>query len=199
MLLTMAMHRNKESGPSEQQRAIMREVSARLPHRHVVDIDPEDPSQQLDDLGEFQIEPLAVDAQSTVEASEDLDLASAENVEGESESELGLADEAIAELYAEGGEDTGEDTGELYGVRTPHAGDPNLAAPEDRDSFEGSWRGETWLEALEEHATVMGPALEEEVVVVDDSDIEHPDHRGHHPTERDRPVADKGSGGPGGR
>jgi len=45
----------------------------------------------------------------------------------------------------------------------------------------------------------MGPEPEEEVVIVDDSDIEHPDHRGHHPTEsHDRPVADKGSGGPGG-
>jgi hypothetical protein len=45
----------------------------------------------------------------------------------------------------------------------------------------------------------MGPAPEEEVVIIDDSEIEHPDHRGHHPTEwRDRPIADKGSGGPGG-
>ena len=43
------MRRNAESGASEKQRAIMREVSARLPHGHVVDTDPEDPSQQLDD------------------------------------------------------------------------------------------------------------------------------------------------------
>jgi len=56
------MRRNKHAGPSEEQRAIMREVSAKLPHRHVVDIDPEDPSQQLDDTGEFHIEPLAVEA-----------------------------------------------------------------------------------------------------------------------------------------
>jgi hypothetical protein len=185
------MRRTKESVPSEKQRAIMREVSARLPHRHVVDIDPEDPSQQLDDVGEFHIEPLEVEAQSSVEASEDFDIASAENVEGESEP----ADEMAADVDA----GLGDETGELYGVRTPHAGDTNLAAPEDRDSFEGSWRGETWLESLEEHATLMGPAPEEEVVIIDDSDIEHPDHRGHHPTERgDRPVADKGSGGPGG-
>jgi hypothetical protein len=82
---------------------------------------------------------------------------------------------------------------------SPHAADTNLAAREDQDLFEGSWRGETWLEALEEHAMEMGPAPEEEVVIIDDSDIEHPDHRGHHPTEwRDRPIADKGSGGPGG-
>ncbi|HSK05069.1 MAG TPA: hypothetical protein VK932_27660 [Kofleriaceae bacterium] len=137
------MRRNQESGSSEEQRA-MREVSTRLPHHHVVDIDPEDPTQQLDDLGEFHIEPLAVEAQSGVEASEDFDIASAENLEGESEPE----DEAAAEPYAE----AGHDTGELYGVRTPHAGDTDLSAPEDRDSFEGSWRGETWLEAPARHA-----------------------------------------------
>lgn len=188
------MRRNKEQEIREAERAIMREVSARLPHHLVVDLDPEDPSQQLDDLGEFHIEPLAVEARSTVEASEELDLAAAENVEGESEP--GLEEELTAEPEAE----VGHETGELYGVRTPHAGDPNLAAPEDRDSFGGAWRGETWLEALEGRAAELGPAPEEEVVIVDDSDREHPDHRGHSPTERrDRPVADKGSGGPGGR
>ena len=184
------MQRNKESRPSEQQRAIMREVSARLPHRHVVDLDPEDPSQQLDDTGEFHIEPLAIEAQPTAEASEAFDIASAENVEGESELE--------AEATSDGDAEPAGDTGELYGVRTPHAGDPNISAPEDQDSFEGSWRGETWLESLKEHAIEMGPVPEEEVVIVDDS-IEHAEHRGHHPTEGgDRPVADKGSGGPGG-
>lgn len=174
----------------------MREVSAKLSHRHVVDIDPEDPSQQLDDTGEFHIEPLAVEAQPAAEASEDFDIASAENVEGESELE---EEEEKEKEEVDEHPELGHETGELYGVRTPHAGDTSLAAPEEQDSFEGSWRGETWLEALEEHATVMGPAPEEEVVIVDDSDVEHPDHRGRHATEwRDRPVADKGSGGPGG-
>jgi hypothetical protein len=183
------MRGHKQS--QEQERAIMREVSTRLPHRHVVDIDPEDPSQQLDDTGEFHVEPLDVDVEPAVEASEDFDVASAENLLGESEPEDVTVDKD-AELDGE--------TGDLYGVRTPHAGDTELAAAEDRDAFEGSWRGENWLEALEEHATLMGPALEEEVVIVDDSDAEHPDHRGHHPTERrDRPIADKGSGGPAGR
>jgi hypothetical protein len=201
VLVIVDMRGNKESPrPSEHERAIMQEVSTRLPQRHVVDVDPEDPSQQLDDLGEFHIEPLAVEAQPTVETSEDFDLASAENVEGESELdeealELDTPSQTTADAYAE----AAEETGELYGVRTPHAGDPNLAAAEDRDSFEGSWRGETWLESLEEHAVEMGPVPEEEVVIIDDSDVEHPDHRGHHPTEGgDRPVADKGSGGPGG-
>lgn len=175
-----------------EERIIMRDVSARLPHHHVVDIDPEDPTQQLDDTGEFHIEPLAVEAQPAAEASEDFDIAAAENVEGESE--LGL-EEAAADEHR----DLAHETGELYGVRTPHAGDTSLAAPEDQDAYEGSWRGENWREALEEHAATMGPAAEEEIVIVDDSDVEHPDHRGHHPTEwRDRPVADKGSGGPGG-
>jgi len=155
----------------------------------VVDLDPEDPTQQLDDTGEFHIEPLGIEAQPSAEAAEDFDIASAENVEGESEVEAATPADADAE--------PGHDTGELYGIHTPHAGDTNLAAPEDRDAFEGSWRGENWLEALGEHATMMGPAPEEEVVIIDDSDI---DHRGHHSTEgRDRPVADKGSGGPGGR
>jgi hypothetical protein len=194
------MRHHKESGPNEKQRAIMREVSARLPQRHVVDLDPEDPSQQLDDLGEFHIEPLAVEAQPTAEASEEFDIASAENVEGESEvegeaTELGPPSETTVDEYAQ----FDHETGDLYGVRTPHAGDTTLAAREDQDSFEGSWRGETWLEALEEHAAVMGPAPEEEVVIVDDSDVGTQDHRGHHSTEGgDRPVADKGSGGPGG-
>ncbi len=176
----------------------MREVSARFPQRHVVDIDPEDPSQQLDDLGEFHLE-VDVEAMPAAEAAEDFDLASAENVEGESEIEDEEEDLDPARMTAEAYAETAKETGELYGVRTPHAADPDLAAPEDRDSFEGSWRGETWLESLEEHAIEMGPVPEEEVVIVDDSDVEHPDHRGHHPTERgDRPVADKGSGGSGG-
>ncbi len=177
--------------PSEREQAIMREASARLPHRHIVDIDPEDPTQQLDDTGEFHIEPLAVEAEPAAEISEQFDIASAENVGGEEE----FGEEPTVETQSE----LVHDTGELYGVRTPHAGDTNLAAAEDRDAFEGSWRGENWLESLEEHAAVMGPAPEEEVVIVDDSDVDHPDHRGHHSTDwRDRPVADKGSGGPGG-
>lgn len=168
----------------------MREVAG-LPQLNVVDVEPEDPTQQLDDLGEIHVEPLVVEAQSHVEASEDFDIASAENIEGESEPD----DELVVATEAERSE---QETGELYGMRTPHAGDTELTAAEDLDAFEGSWRGETWLESLEEHAMSMGPAAEEEVVIVDDSDIEHPEHRGHHATERDRPVADKGSGGPGG-
>ncbi len=174
---------DKRARPTAAERALFRDVSATLPHRHVVDLDPEDPAQQLDDTGAFHLEPLAIEAQPAAEAAEAIDIASAENIEDESEVEPPAPE---------------HDTGELYGVRTPRAGDTNLTAPEDQDAFRGAERGENWLEALEEHAASMGPALEQEVVIVDDSDVEHADHRGHHPTERDRPIADKGSGGPGG-
>jgi hypothetical protein len=191
------MRRTEPSRPSDRERAIMREVTTRLPHHHLVDVDPEDPTQQLDDLGEFHVEPLDVEARPAAERAEELDLATAETIAGESEPELAM--ESEAELERPSQDLVPGDTGELYGVRTPHAGGVNLAAPEDRDAFEGAWLGETWLESLEEHAAEMGPVPEEPVVVVDDSDVEHPDHRGHHATERgDPPVADKGSGGPGG-
>lgn len=179
------MRRIPFAGPTEKQRTVMREAG-RLARRHVVDIDPEDPTQQLDDTAEFDIEPLDLDARSAAEIAEDLDIAAAENVLGDSEP-------------ADADDERAGDTGELYGVRTPHAGDTDLAAPEDRDAFEGAELGENWLESLEEHAATLGPKLEEEIVIVDDSDREHPSHRGRHPTERDRPIADKGSGGPGGR
>jgi hypothetical protein len=88
-----------------------------------------------------------------------------------------------------------QDTGELYGVHTLHAEDRNLAAPEDRDAFADADLGENWMESLGQHATEGGPMPEAEVTVVDDSDA----HEEHWPTDfRDRPKADRGSGGPGG-
>ncbi len=174
--------------PSEKHRAIMREVSSRMSNRHVIDLDPEDPTQQLDDLGEFHIIPLTVEAQSEAETLEDFDIASAENIAGESEPGDDEWSDTTLEYYA----GAAEGTGELYGIRMPHAGDTHIAAPEDQDSYEGSSRGENWLESLEEHATEGGPIPEEEVVIVEESE-------GHHPSQRrDRPVADKGSGGSGG-
>ena len=72
----------------------------------------------------------------------------------------------------------------------PPGFDRELAATED------STLGEHFFESLDAHATEGGPAVEHEVDVLDDSDPNHPTH---HPTESgDRPVADKGSGGPGG-
>lgn len=126
---------------------------ARLPHRSVVDVDPEDPSQPLNDNGEV----------------------------GEGEIDR---------------EDQGEhDTGDLYGLHTSPASDRELSAPEDRDSYAESDLGENWLEALGQKAAEGGPTPEREVVIVDDSDTE----AGPPPTDfRDRPKADRGSGGPGG-
>jgi hypothetical protein len=127
----------------------MRDVNARMRPRGVEDLDPEDPSQVLNDVGE------------------------------------------PPEETAKPGKESRE-TGDLYGVRTPHAADADLADREG-DDFEGAEEGENFLESLARHATEGGPSPDEEVVVVDESE-------GHHPSESgNRPVADKGSGGPGGK
>ena len=166
----------------------------------LVDTDPEDPSQELDDVGTIRVGPMAVDAQPSAEAADDVAMAAALSGDGGDLAALDAEGDAIDdgtvpasdEAEAQGGE---QDTGDLYGVRTPHAGDPDLADGRTPDGFEGSEEGESFMEALSVHAAEGGPAPEEEVVVIDDSD---PD-RGHSPTESgDRPVADKGSGGPGG-
>lgn len=161
-----------------------------LPHRSVVDIDPEDPSQQLDEAGDFHIEPLDVEAQPTAEAGDDFDQAQAEATAGEPE-DIEKPSETMSEAI-EAGE---EDTGELYGVHVSPAGDRELAASEDRESFADSDLGENWLESLETHAAEGGPAPERDVVIIDDSDP----HGGPPSTDfRDRPKADRGSGGAGG-
>lgn len=176
-MLQPAIMRHTTEPPSERLRAIMRAVS-QIPQHHLVDLDPEDPSQQLDDLGGVYVGPLAVEAQPLGEAAEELDAAAAEN-EGDPEQ-----DEADSTL-----DERGHDPGELHGLRPPHAGDANLATAEAR----GEFAGETWIETLEGQAIELGPLPEEEIVIDDERDLEH------HPTERgDRPVADKGSGGLGG-
>lgn len=73
---------------------------------------------------------------------------------------------------------------DLYGVHTPKAADRNI--PENDRAFD---EGENWIEALEQRAAEGGPEPEHSVAVVDEND-EPP--RGDH---RDRPVADRGSGG----
>jgi hypothetical protein len=155
----------------------------------LVDTDPEDPSQHLDDVGQIQVGPMDIDARPAAEAGDELAAAMAENQSGDQE-----ADDELAVSEAEATGDV-KGTGDLYGVRIPHAADPDLGDPGARMSFAGAAAGETFFEALAEHSTELGPAPEEEVVIVDDSD----GNRGHSPTESgDRPVADKGSGGPGG-
>lgn len=179
----------------------MREAN-RLPQPSIVDIDPEDPLQQLDDAGQFSIVPLAVEVQPETEAEADVDLAAIEVAGEENEDsevieearELDTPDMTTADAYAA----AAKETGELYGVRTPRATDHRIQETPDFEQFLESDQGETWLETLSKAASEGGAVPEEDVRVVDDSD-EHIDHRGHSATDhRDRPVADKGSGGPGG-
>lgn len=192
----------------------MREASE-LPQPSIVDIDPEDPSQLLDDVGGFSIEEFDVEAQPSAEAYADVDSAvyvaesgeglemdSGEGVEveetqlDENALELDTPDLTTADAYAEAIGD--EDSGDLYGVYTPKAEDPVPEMTPDHESFVDTEQGETWLETLGKTSTEYGPEVEHVVDVVDDSD-EHIEHRGHHGTESgDRPVADKGSGGIGG-
>ena len=185
------MHTHKEPR-SRKPSAIsaMREAS-RLPQPSIVDVDPEDPSQLIDEVGEF--EELDVEAEPSAEADAELDAAIAESAE-ENAVELDTPTQTTTEAR----EAAAEDTGELYGVHTPPAEDRDLDKTPDAESFRDAEAGENWLETLEKKATEYGAETEEPVDVVDDSD-EHPDHRGHHKTDtRDRPVADKGSGGEGG-
>ena len=192
------MRTHKDSREDDLQ--AMREAS-RLPQPSIVDIDPEDPSQLLDDVGQFSVVPLDVEAQPSAEAEADIDAAvydaSAEELEEEEENdvdedaaELDTPSQTTADAYAEA---TDKDTGDLYGVRMPRAADA-LDTTLDREELADSEEGENWLETLEKNAAEYGAEAEEEVVVIDDNDTQ----RGHHPTERDRPVADKGSGGAGG-
>ena len=162
----------------------MREAS-RLPQPSIVDIDPEEPTQLLDDVGQYSVIDLGVEAQPHAEADALIDAAI-----DEAESEGEPSDEIEAPRE--------KDTGDLYGVHQPRAEDRKLDKRRDQEAFIDEEQGETWLETLGHKATEYGPEVEHQVDVIDDSD-EHIDHRGHHSTESgDPPVADKGSGGDGG-
>jgi hypothetical protein len=166
--------------------------------RSVVDVDPGDLVQQLDEAGEFHVDPLDVEAQPSAEAEADVDLATEladeEEQTGEEDAALGL-DEEHTLTADEIAEATARDLGDLYGVHLPPAEDRELATP-DLESFQDSTLGESFVEELIQSATEGGPVPEHVVDVVDDSDHNHPTH---HATESgDPPVADKGSGGPGG-
>jgi hypothetical protein len=180
----MATH--KESVPRDEAERAMREASE-LPQPSIIDIDPEDPSQLLDDVGQYQVVDLGVEAQPHAEADAELDAA----VEAADVSEIDTPEDTTMDAYAE----EADDTGELYGVHTPRAADRDLDKTPDQESFADSEQGEHWLETLGKKAAEYGAEPEEELDVVDNSD----EHTGHHSTESgDRPVADKGSGGDGG-
>lgn len=162
-----------------------------FPQPSIADIDPADPSQALDESGDFHVEPLAVDAEPSAEAAEELDQAQAESSAAEDEDD----DDALYADEAETTDEPDKDTGELYGVRTPRAADRDLSAGPDHGEMVDADDGENWLEALEAHSAENGPEAEAEVVVIDDSDPQE----GPPATDfRDRPKADKGSGGRGG-
>jgi hypothetical protein len=88
-----------------------------------------------------------------------------------------------------------DDVGELYGVHLPPAQDRERGSGPEHGEYAESELGENWLETLGGETAEGGPVPEHEVDPNDDSDY----RGGHHATESgDRPVADKGSGGPGG-
>jgi hypothetical protein len=198
---SMATH--KHSRKPDEQRA-MREASE-LPQPSIVDIDPEDPAQLLDDAGQFSIVDLEVEAQPHEEADADLDGAVEEaDMEGVAEederevdelqaSEVDTPSQTTADAYAEEADHT--DTGELYGLHMPKAEDREPELTPDQEQFLDVDSGETWLETLDKKSVEFGPEPEEVIDPVDNSD----ELGGHHSTESgDPPVADKGSGGIGG-
>jgi len=146
----------------------------------VVDVDPEDPSQALDEAGQFSVVQVDVDAQPHAEADAELDAAVATT-----------ADDYTDIVDAT---DIG-DAGDLYGVHVPRAADADSNLTRDRETFDDADKGEHVFDTLQKKMAENGPAPETDVDVEDDSD---PDG-GHHKTDtRDRPIADKGSGGPAG-
>src|SRR5690242_17594131 len=91
------MQTHKESRNREVEQA-MREASE-LPQPSIVDIDPEDPSNLLDDAGQFSVVPLGVEVQPSEEGEADLEAAgwevASEEEEIDEDSEI---DEENAEL-----------------------------------------------------------------------------------------------------
>lgn len=155
--------------------------------------DPNDPVQGFDESPELQMSELDLDALDSADAEAAQDLASLESELDEASLESDL-DEASLEIDTPSqttldAQDVAvEETGELYGVYTPPAVDNTI--PEDRVAFD---EGQNWIEALETSAIEYGAEPEHELDVVDEAD------RPPHPSDkRDTPVADRGSGGPGG-
>lgn len=163
-----------------------------VPEPDLSDVDPTDPAQQLDDSQDFHIEPLEVNAMPEAERQDDVDAAIGITSSDEDEDEDVIDDD---ELTAEERTAKADDVGELYGVHMPPAQDVERGEGPELGEYVEADAGQTWLETLETDSTQGGPVPEHEVDPNDDSDH----HGGHHATESgDRPVADKGSGGPGG-
>jgi hypothetical protein len=184
--------RAKDVRSTQREREAMREAN-RMPQRSIADIDPEDPTQRIDDAGQYSITELGVEAQPSAEGDADIDTAMADSSGEEAGEELiEEPDETTADAHAAA---VKKDSGDLYGVHTPRANDRDLDKNRDQEDFKDAEQGEHWFETLGKKATESGAEAEEELDVIDDSDPEG----GHHSTESgDRPVADKGSGGPSG-
>ena len=146
--------------------------------------DPNDPIQRIADE-QFDVSDLAVDAVDTADAEAAQDLAMLESELDESALELDTPSQTTLDandIAVEG------DVGELYGVHTPRAVDRSL--PDDREAMN---EGQNWLEALQESAVEYGADPEHDLDPLDEQDT------APHPSDmRDRPVADRGSGGPAG-
>jgi hypothetical protein len=164
-----------------------------VPDPTAADRDPSDPVQQLDEAQDFHVEPLDVNVYPEAERQDEIDAALdlAESDEDEDERDVVDPDDMTAdERTAELG-----DVGELYGVHLPPAQDPQRGSGPELGQYAESDLGQTWLETLETDTAEGGPVPERDVDPNDDSD----ELGGHHSTESgDRPVADKGSGGPAG-
>ncbi len=84
----------------------MRQASE-LPQPSIVDIDPEDPSQLLDDAGQFSIIDLETEAQPQAEADAELDAAVASTAEG-----IDVVDQTDLDVSADGESYEDEELGE---------------------------------------------------------------------------------------
>lgn len=163
-----------------------------VPEPDVADVDPTDPAQQLDEAQDFHIEPLEVNVMPEAERQDDIDAAIGITAADQDEDEDVLPDD---ELTADERTAKAGDVGELYGLHMAPAQDPEGGAGPEQGEYIEADSGQNWLETLGTDSTEGGPVPEHEVDPNDDTDH----HGGHHATEGgDRPVADKGSGGPGG-
>lgn len=166
-----------------------------VPDPDLADVDPTDPAQQLDEAQDFHIEPLEVNVMPAAERQDDIDAAIGIAEADEDEDEDDTFDLDATQETAEDRTAKAHDAGELYGVHLPPAQDPERGGGPELGEYPESELGENWLETLGGEAVEGGPIPEREVDPNDDSDT----RGGHHATESgDRPVADKGSGGPAG-
>jgi len=148
----------------------------------IINADPGDPVQGLDEAVPFHDEDLEVDAQTIVDIAIAQDLAELEVEPSDLEVEVPIPPTSSVHERARGLKGSGE----LYGLHFPPALDHDLP-----DDTAANAKGESWIEALGASATEHGAAVERQIDIVDEQDLDSP------PTDtRDIPVADRGSGGP---